>query len=53
MTPVLTEMIASCEVCGEIASERDLFYVNADDAANYDLEPGDIICRDCADINEA
>lgn len=51
MTPVLTEMTAPCAVCGEVASEHDLYYVDAEDAADYDLEPGDIICRDCADTD--
>lgn len=47
MTPVLTEMTTTCEICGEVACERDLVYLDADEAADHDLEPGAIVCRDC------
>jgi hypothetical protein len=50
--PVLQETIAECAVCGEIACERDLLYLEADEADDYGLSEGDVLCRECAELDE-
>lgn len=46
-TPILTETIDTCEVCGEVACERDLVQLDADEAEALDLEPGATVCTEC------
>ena len=49
MIPVLTETTGTCGVCGRVRSERDLLYFDdAEEAALYDLQVNDYICRSCA-----
>ena len=49
MMPVLTETVTSCAICGEVACERDLLYVDtASEAEDLDVSVGDIVCRACA-----
>ena len=49
MIAVLTETVTDCLVCGEVACERDLLYIEDDDeAAEYDGAIGDVVCRSCA-----
>lgn len=47
MIPVLVECTEECP-CGEVACERDLVYVNEDEADDLDVQPGDMVCRECA-----
>lgn len=45
----LTELIDTCAVCGEVACERDLVYVDDDDEARaLEVAVGATVCRDCA-----
>ena len=47
MIRVLSEMTGTCAVCGEVACEADLWWIeDGDDVAG--TEPGDVICSDCA-----
>lgn len=48
MTRVLIEMIDSCVVCGEIACERDLLWVEEDDEIDG-ADAGDVVCTECAE----
>lgn len=48
--PVLTELVADCAICGEIACERDLVYAEEDEFD--DVEEGQAVCRDCAGLPE-
>ena len=52
MTPVLSECAEQCPVCGEVACERDLVYVDEDEAEAdaLDVSPGDVVCRECAEV---
>lgn len=47
MTKVLVETTATCAVCGEVACERDLWYVDEDDEIDG-CDAGDIVCGDCS-----
>lgn len=48
LTPVLTETTAECPICGEVACDRDLVYVEGDDAEVLEVDDGAMVCRDCA-----
>lgn len=47
ITPVLTEITSQCPLCGEVACERDLVYVEGDDAERLDVDDGATVCIDC------
>ena len=47
MIPILSETIDTCAICGDVCSERDLLYPDDDDRAALDLEPDDLVCREC------
>ena len=46
---VLHEQTTTCEVCGDVACERDLVYLDDDEAEAIGLSPGAIVCTDCMD----
>lgn len=49
MIPVLIETTAECAICGEIACERDLLYVETVEEADcLGCEVGETVCRECA-----
>lgn len=48
--PVLTETVSDCAICGEVACERDLLYVETpDEAVTLGVGVGAVVCRDCAE----
>lgn len=50
MIPVLTETLDCCAVCGEVADEGDLMYVETEAESEALLVPvGGMVCRDCAE----
>ncbi|HET9554377.1 MAG TPA: hypothetical protein VFP50_15550 [Anaeromyxobacteraceae bacterium] len=50
MTPVLEELIAVCAVCGQVACERDLFWVTDPDmAATLEVQVNDTVCAECGE----
>ena len=49
MYPVLTEVVAACAICDEIACERDLLYVETPaEADRLGVPIGAIVCTECA-----
>jgi len=49
MIRVLTETIDTCGVCGDVACEGDLLYVETEDEADALVVPvGGVVCTDCA-----
>ena len=47
MIRVLIEMTRACAICGEVACEADLWWIEDDDDV-AGIEPGEVICSDCA-----
>lgn len=49
MIACITETVDTCIVCGLVCCERDLLcFETQQEAAGYDAEVDDLICRDCA-----
>lgn len=47
--PVLSEIVATCSVCGDVCSDRDLCYVTSPStAARLSCGVGDTVCLECA-----
>ena len=48
MTRVLVEIIDVCGVCGEVAPECDLWWVeDEDDEEDYGVPVGGVVCEEC------
>lgn len=53
MRPVFGQTITDCPVCGDVGCERDLVEVETEEeAAALYLQPGDLVCRECAEEDE-
>lgn len=49
MTPVMHSLTTDCPVCGDVACERDLLYVEtAAESRRFGVDVGDVVCTECA-----
>jgi hypothetical protein len=47
---VCSETTTDCACCGQVACERDLYYVTGEEAEFLGVSDGEIVCTDCAEL---
>lgn len=47
-SPIANADVDTCVICGQVAAKDEMTQATPEDADDYDCEPGDWVCEDCA-----